>query len=295
LDLELYLDIVLARGFAPDLQLPPERRFGSIMTSGIFLSTSLNRALSKPTVSTTADGTSPLEARTAILGIIKQSRREFLEVLQGFDGDLEVLEVALNDTQDVIAILEEAGGLTIRARNMGQHQDGFEQFKEQIQDAENGFLKTLMKLDQRIDLSTNSVPVNLLKGEALVIKFDPAGRSTLTTQGISLTAESLGFRRPDFSSLHSIQNSRIDVANAIDLAVTLRHMISSDISTIKTRREFCEVALSFLSQAQDSLGKPTSFSETESIPDLLSAKIFADDETMAAEGQMHLLHKLKTQ
>ena len=34
------------------------------MTSGIFLSTSLNRALSKSTVSTTADGTSPLEART---------------------------------------------------------------------------------------------------------------------------------------------------------------------------------------------------------------------------------------
>ena len=99
------------------------------------------------------------------------------------------------------------------------------------------------------------MPVNLLKGEALVIKFDPAGRSTLTTQGISLTAESLGFRRPDFFITHSIQNSRIDVANAIDLAVTLRHMISSDISTIKTRREFCEVALSFLSQAQDSSGE----------------------------------------
>ncbi len=262
------------------------------MESSIFTSSSLNRTLSK----IAQGGYSPAQAGVVILSLIKDSRRDFLQVLQGFEENLETLEAAFSATQTVIEYLEEAGGLTVRARNLAQEENGLERYRDKIKETEDFFLKTLIKLDTHIK-DTSEKCTHLLSGASLVIKFDHLGHSTLTTQGINLQSEHLSFRKPDFSSLHTIQNSRIDVANAIDLAVTLRNMISSDIMTIKTRREFCEIALSFLSQAQDFLNSntPESFDEKISIKELLEQSLFHEDEPLAGDGQSALLNSFKIQ
>ncbi len=262
------------------------------MESSIFTSSSLNRTLSK----IAQDKYTPAQADAVILSIIKDSRRDFLQVLQGFEENLEILESAFSATQTVIEYLEEAGGLTVRARNLSQEAGGFEKYREKILEAEDFYRRTLVKLDHHIK-ETSDKCANLLSGASLVIKFDHQGHSTLTTQGINLQSQNLNFRAPEFSSLHSIQNSRIDVANAIDLAVTLRNMISSDIATIKTRREFCEIALSFLSQAQEFLtsSQRNDVDEKSSIMGLIDLSFFPDDEPLAGESQSELLNSFKIQ
>lgn len=220
--------------------------------------------------------------------LIKQVRRDFLEILQGFDNNLDVLEKAFADTQDVIAILEETGGLTVRARNMMQEKNGKEQYAVQIAEAQEKFGRTLAKLDERIN-AVHQNGINLLEGDSITIRFDTKGLSNLTFQGMDLRADSLGFRKPDFSDLHGIQNSRIDVANAIDLAVTLRNMVSSDIAVIQTRREFCETALALLSLAQEQNDSPPI-----DIEHFMSIRPSSDDnEFLAGGAQAQLLGYFK--
>ncbi|HNQ92894.1 MAG TPA: hypothetical protein PKI93_08205 [Alphaproteobacteria bacterium] len=262
------------------------------VSNSVFYSPVLGQYLSK----SGHKAASPADAASSILEIAKLSRREFLQVLQGFDDNLDTLESSLSSVQEVIGILEEAGGLSVRARNFLQEDGGAKKYKDKLADLELWYNKTLEKLDAYIEKSEAGGGVNLLKGDSLTILFDPAGQSTLLTQGINLTAKGLGIRPPDFSSLHNIQNARIDITNSIDLAVTLRNIVSSDISTIKTRREFCETALSFLTQIHDYLtsagpnDEPHTYLDLcQHIPDL------ADGEPLAAEPQLVTLENFRTQ
>ena len=263
------------------------------MTNQIFLSSTLEKTLSRI-------GEAPSSAAGAdkiILAHIKSSRRDCLKILSGFENNLDLLEHSLTETQNVIALLEEAGGQTIRARNMAEEKDGLEKYRDKISECAEWYQRTLSRLRELVSRAGESKDVNLLKGETLSIRFDVAGKSCLDTLGLDLTPEGLGIRDPDFTSLHSIQNSRIDIANGIDLAVTLKNMISSDIATIKTRREFCEITMSYLTQAQDHLSSPTaSASDQEALLPLIEAcQDFNAEESMAFETQSVQLETLKIQ
>lgn len=258
--------------------------------NSIFLSPALEKFLSKAGHAVTASSA----AAPSVLEISKLSRREFLEVLQGLDDDLDILETSLGKVQGVIALLEEAGGLSVRARNFMQETNGAEKFKDKLRDLEDWYSRTLEKLDEHIEKSAVN-GVNLLKGDSLTIKFDPAGHSILLTQGLDLTTQSLGIRAPDFSSLHSIQNARIDITNSIDLAVTVRNIVSSDVATIRTRREFCETALSFLTQIQDYLTSASSpLDEPHTYLDLCRHASSVAEEPLADEAQMTTLENFRS-
>ncbi|MDY0030146.1 MAG: hypothetical protein RBR86_09425 [Pseudobdellovibrionaceae bacterium] len=265
------------------------------MTSNVFISSTLKKTLSK--ISTEADFSLTQGAGQVISGLLKNSKRDFLAVLSGFEKNLELLEAALTDTQEAIAILEEAGGQTIRARNMAETQDFQQKFSEQIAQCADWYKRSLLKLDNHIRNSGDGKDINLLNGDALIIRFDLQDDSTLITQGINLTPLGLGIREPDFSNAHTIQNSRIDISNAIDLATTLKNMVSSDIATIKTRREFCEIAMSFLTQAQESLadGKTDLFTD-DVLEQLFSeSDLLNTDESLALDAQGDLLKVFKYQ
>ncbi len=265
------------------------------MTSKVFISSALQKTLSK--IASTVEPSRSQDAEQVISELLKNSRRDFLNVLSGFEKNLELLEAALTHTQEAIAILEEAGGQTIRARNMAETPDYQQKFADQIAQCADWYKRSLAKLNDHVMLSGKGKDVNLLKGDALVIRFDPHDDSTLVTQGINLTSDGLGIREPDFSSAHTIQNSRIDISNAIDLATTLKNMVSSDIATIKTRREFCEIAMSFLTQAQELIGNGKTDLFTEDILEHLFSEsdLLNADESLALEAQGDLLNVFKVQ
>lgn len=186
-----------------------------------------------------------------ISDLIKSSRRDFLSTLQELDTKLDILEKTAAFIQEAIATLEELGGLSIRARNLMQETDGATKYKIKIDEAQNWYKLALEKLDKQVAdfaVTSQGEHINLLKGEKIETRFDASGSASLVTQGIDLSTQSIGLKAPDFSSLHAIQNARIDVANALDLAVTLRNIVTADISTIKVRREFCETSILLLSQ-----------------------------------------------
>lgn len=265
------------------------------MTSKVFISSALQKTLSK--IGSTSELSQSQDAERIISELLKNSRRDFLSVLSGFEKNLELLEEALTHTQEVIAILEEAGGQTIRARNMAESPDYQQKFSDQIAQCADWYKRSLAKLNDHVKSLSIGKEINLLCGDALVIRFGPHDDSTLVTQGINLTSEGLGIREPDFSSAHTIQNSRIDISNAIDLATTLKNMVSSDIATIKTRREFCEIAMSFLTQAQESLGSGKTDFFTEDVLEHLFSEsdLLNADEALALEAQDDLLNVFKTQ
>lgn len=114
------------------------------------------------------------------------------------------------------------------------------------------------------------------------------------TQGIDLSTQSIGLKAPDFSSLHAIQNARIDVANALDLAVTLRNIVTADISTIKVRREFCETSILLLSQIQDYLSTPNIAEHPDHLYQLMDHDFLGDAPSLAEDAQLETLHNFKT-
>lgn len=263
----------------------------SIPHGGIFLSPSLLSYISK----SGGSGLSGVSVDACILEITKHSRRDLLGTLQGFDHSLDLLEKAMEATQSSIAILEEAGGLCVRARNYAQENNGETKYAEKLKELDGVYQKAIAKLNSHVKNWVSDGSANLLVGDSLSTVFDPEGHSTLITQGISLLPEDLGIRDPDFSTLHSIQNSRIDITNSIDLAVTLRNIISADISTIKTRREFCEIAMSLLTKTQDYLASSSSLEEPSAYLEMCRNFVSpADGGALAEEEQLMTLTSFKT-
>lgn len=232
-------------------------------------------------------------ASAAILDIAKKSKRDYLHVLQGFDTSLEILDTTVAMVQTIIGYLEEAGGLCVRARNYMEEPDGLNKYGDKILEAQDWYMRTLSKIDAAInDFSVGGI--NLLSGQSISTRFDAVDNSVLQTQGIDLRTQSLGIRPADFSSLHTAQNSRVDIANAIDLAVTLRNILSSDSSTIKTRQEFSEIAMSMLTQISDFLSSPHSLDEVASYRELTAD--LATDEfffELAEDPQYSLIQNFK--
>lgn len=166
-------------------------------------------------------------------------------LLDGFESAIGVLTMSRDLVDEVIAIIEEGGGITVRARDTLKTASGFEGNKQRLEELEIRFLGTLTKIEQVIERATIK-GINLLKGDSLFIHFDTEGKSKLETRGINLTPKALEFRKPLFNSLERVQDSRIDVMNAIDIATTLRHVINSDLFMLQGREEFSKETMANL-------------------------------------------------
>lgn len=232
-------------------------------------------------------------ASSAILDIAKKSKHDYLTILQGFETSLDILDSSVAMVQTIIGYLEEAGGFCVRARNFMEEPNGATRYADKISEAQDWYMRTLAKIDQSINDYSES-GVNLLAGQSITTRFDSADNATLQTQGIDLRSQSLGIRPADFSSLHAIQNSRVDIANALDLAVTVRNILSSDGATIKTRQEFSEIAMSMLTQISDFLSSPHSLDEVSAYrqlaTDISSDALFIE---LAEDPQYQLIQNFK--
>lgn len=227
----------------------------------------------------------------AVAELLKATRREFIGILSGVEASLDLLEGAGDRISGLIGLFEEAGGQTVRARNYLQEKEGGVLYRDKVDAARDAYIHILERIGNLITENGSGGEGNLLMGGNVVTPFDREGQVVLVTQGIALSPADLGFRPADFSDLFHVQNARVDIANALDLAMTLRNMIAGDIVTLKTRREFCETALSCLSSAEEKLSGRDSSGDGLDVASFVSlAPTGADEgEALAAEAQAALI------
>lgn len=248
------------------------------------LTTSLKKSLVKSLPSFANEN----DAAFDIASLLHGQKQEITSLIRLFEKNLEILEHQKIRCAEIIGILEEGGGLTVRARNFMTTPQDAEKYKDKIKETENLFRTVLVKLDKAIEASDLN-GINLTNGDVLKTCFDPKDENALITQGIQLTAQNLGIRPPDFSTVLGVQNSRIDVMNAIDMAVTLRNIITSDHTTLLISRDFSQEAIDTSSRAESALKSTTAHNEPTALKNLADSNPVSDSP-LAEPTQQETLH-----
>jgi hypothetical protein len=243
----------------------------------------------KPVSAQTLTTPSTTETTTIAVASLTQKAQNLQKLLDNLDLSITTLQMSRDAVNDVVSILEEAGGVTVRARDTLKTPAGFEGNKDRLAELEVKFTDILKRLDLAVSKSS-SKGINLLKGDTLTTAFDADGKSTIATQGSDLTSAGLEFRTPDFSSAFKVQDSRIDVMNAIDIAITLRHQVTSDMMLIQTRQEFSANTIETLNAGATKIQFHDLGEEAANLLALQVRQFISETEVpLASEAQQHLL------
>lgn len=211
------------------------------------------------------------------------------KLLDGLDATIQTLAHARDKVNEAVAVLEEAGGITVRARDTLKTDFSQDVKSKRVGELEERFRSAMKRLDA-ISEKGKSNGINLLAGQTLVTKFDDSGKNALETPGIDISCSALEIREPVFGTADGIQNSRIDIMNAIDIAITLRHVISSDIILIQTRQEFSQETVSALSSGSDHIAVGNVSEEAANLLALqIRQQLEMSDISLASESQQYLL------
>ena len=230
------------------------------------------------------------EPVSIVVTSLNEKVQDLQNLLDGIEKNISLLASSRDRVNEAIGVLEEAGGITVRARDTLKTAAGYDGNKDRIAELENRFNATLEKLGKLVDDSAKG-GVNLLKGETLSTILDSSGKSSSSTTGIDLSPTALDFRKPDFTSLASVQDSRIDVMNALDIATSLRHVLSSDLMLMQTRQEFSIETISTLSEGAKATPSAAGIGdEAASLLALqLRQQLSESDISLASESQQFLL------
>lgn len=241
---------------------------------------------SLPTLTAT---TSPQNWEKIAIDFIGQKQNETLALINRVVRSIQILEQQKEKASALISILEEGGGLTVRARNMMTTPADALKYADKIKEFENWYDLVRAKFDKTA-LESVTDGVNLMNGDRLETLFDAKGQNKLVTEGLVLSCEALGIRKPDFSENFQLQNARIDMMNAIDIVVTIRNTISAHISDLLISQELALNAIELAKESIDKLGTSSIITELLGFKKLsdLGDKILGDDK-MAEPAQQEIL------
>jgi len=232
---------------------------------------------------------SPPEWGKIMFDFLIDSQSEISKLIHLFEKNIDILEHQKNQTSVLIAILEECGGLTVRARNKMTTPADKEKFQKEISEFEAWFKIAMGKLDKAVKDSSYQ-NINLMNGGTLITPLDSKGQKKLITDGLVLTSASLGIRNPDFSNTFSVQNSRIDIMNAIDMVVTIRNTISSHISSLKVGTTIALNSIELAKTAQSHISETNLLAESKSLLQLAKDSLnILESESLAEPSQQETL------
>jgi hypothetical protein len=226
----------------------------------------------------------------AVADFITQKQNETVSLIERLGQNIRILEDQKEKATVLIHILEEAGGLTVRARNMMTTPEDSAKYSPQIKEVEEWFRQVRSKFDKAA-LESGIDGINLMNGDRLETNFDPKGQNKLITAGMILSCNELGIRLPDFSTSFTTQNARIDVMNAIDIVVTIRNTISAHMNDLTINQDFAIHAVELAKTSYAALGSSNTNTETQALIKLgiLGDKILGD-EKMADPIQQEILN-----
>jgi len=224
-----------------------------------------------------------------VSAFIGQKEMETFNLISRLDSNITILEDQKDKATQLISILEEAGGLTVRARNLMATPEDIIKYDTKIKEFAEWFHLAREKFDTASAESAFQ-GINLMNGDHLETVFDAKGQNKLVTEGIKLTCAELGIRDPNFETLFSVQNARIDVMNAIDIVMTVRNTISAHIATLVISRDFAYQSIELAKSVYPHLANSNLMSETAALKKLsdLGDKILGDEQ-MADTAQQEIL------
>jgi hypothetical protein len=235
------------------------------------------------------DASSQTEWEQVLCGFLNDSQKDISDIILAFEKNVSILEHQKTQTSILIGILEECGGLSVRARNMMSTEADKHKYQKNISEFEDWFKIALVKLDKAVENSEYQ-GINLMNGGSLTTLLDKKGQTKLTTEGINLTSAALGIRAPDFSTVFSTQNARIDVMNAMDMVVTVRNTIASHINTLKVGIDVAMKSTELSKTVQPTLGRTNILDETKSLKALIAkGHHILGDEPLANPSQQETL------
>jgi flagellin len=83
--------------------------------------------------------------------------------------------------------------------------------------------------------------------------FNEERTSTLTTQGVTFTADGLGLDEADFSRIDTAEGIIADVRDALELVRGFGSTLANDLSIIQTRENFTKNLINTLTEGSDKL------------------------------------------
>lgn len=184
-------------------------------------------------------------------------------VIEPISGDLESIEIGVDGNatgpltanfgfgvNDNPGIGLTAGGagqqsiesirLAAAAADLAQLESDFNRIREQITElVSNG--------------DTGYRGTNLLNGDNLFTVFNEFRTSTLTTQGVTFTADGLGLIEANFSRVSSTDAAIENVRDALTLVRNFGTTLANDLSVIQTREVFTKNIINTLTEGADKL------------------------------------------
>lgn len=111
--------------------------------------------------------------------------------------------------------------------------------------------------DQITELVTNGDTgyrgTNLLFGDDLFTVFNEFRTSTLTTSGVTFTADGLGLSAANFSRISSTEGTLADVRTALENVRNFGLTLAADLNVIQTREDFTNDIINTLTEGADKL------------------------------------------
>ncbi len=94
---------------------------------------------------------------------------------------------------------------------------------------------------------------NLLMGDNLLTVFNEFRTSSLTTEGVTFTADGLGLDEANFSRISSTEEMLSDVRDALGLVRNFGSTLANDLSVIQTREDYTKSLINTLTEGSDKL------------------------------------------
>jgi len=164
----------------------------------------------------------------------------------GVAGDDDALEANFGfGTTDLTAggagePIRETIHLAAAAADLANYESDFNNLREQItQLVTNG--------------DTGYRGTNLLNGDDLLTIFNEDRSSSLTTQGVTFTADGLDLTEADFSRVDTTEQQIAQVREALGLVRGFGSTLANDLSVIQTRETFTKNIINTLTEGSDKL------------------------------------------
>ena len=111
--------------------------------------------------------------------------------------------------------------------------------------------------DQITELVTNGDTgyrgTNLLNGNDLLTTFNEFRTSSLTTSGVTFTADGLGISEANFSRIDATENSLSEIRSALEAVRSFGSTLANDLTVIQTRETFTQNTINTLTAGADKL------------------------------------------
>ncbi|MBI1327370.1 MAG: hypothetical protein GC136_06965 [Alphaproteobacteria bacterium] len=195
-----------------------------------------------------------VDPRILLTQSLNEKANNIQKILDGIEASIKAIQTARAGVDQITGIVEEAGGVAVRARNAFSTESDKNKIVAHMEELLERFGKALEKIDAVVDRNPAVGPdkANLLKGDVIATDFTDDDTGRVLTQGDDVTARALGLEA-NFSSLEGTVATYKGVLDAIEKLQQFGNDLNNSLSVIQTRQEFSQYALESLTGGAEKL------------------------------------------